>query len=85
MSVPNVEYLIGYEGDAFAYSGDIQDDLLSITAVHPMRKSAVRALLKKAGADWRVVEQLIMDGKLVKTDYQGEEYFLRRFEKQKAK
>ena len=72
-------------GDAFAYSGDIQDDLLSITAVHPMRKSAVRALLKKAGADWRVVEQLIMDGKLVKTDYQGEEYFLRRFEKQKAK
>ena len=82
--LPQVECLIGYEGDAFAFSGDIENDLLSITAVHPMRKSAVRALLKKARADWHVVEKLIIDGKLVKTDYQGEEYFLRRFEKQQS-
>jgi len=77
--LPQVECLLGYEGDAFAFSGDIKNDLLSITAVHPMRESAVRSLLKKARADWQVVEQLIKDGELVKTDYQGEQYFLRRF------
>ena len=48
-----------------------------------MRESAVRSLLKKARADWQVVEQLIKDGKLVKTDYQGEQYFLRRFGKER--
>ena len=33
-----VEYLIGYEGNAFAFTGNAEDDLLSITAVHPMRE-----------------------------------------------
>ena len=34
--LPRVEYLIGYEGNAFAATGDARQDLLSITAVHPM-------------------------------------------------
>ena len=33
-----VEYLIGYKGNAFAFSGNVEEDLLSITSVHPMRK-----------------------------------------------
>jgi len=43
--VKHVGYLIGYEGDAFAFTGDIEQDLLSITAVHPMLREAVDALL----------------------------------------
>ena len=39
--VEQVEYLIGYEGDAFAFTGDSAADLLSITAVHPMRREAL--------------------------------------------
>ena len=35
--VEQVRYLIGYEGNAFAFTGDVEEDLLSITAVHPMR------------------------------------------------
>jgi wyosine [tRNA(Phe)-imidazoG37] synthetase (radical SAM superfamily) len=46
-----VEYLIGYEGNAFAFTGDVREDLLSITAVHPMREEAVRELLRRAGAN----------------------------------
>jgi wyosine [tRNA(Phe)-imidazoG37] synthetase (radical SAM superfamily) len=42
-----IEYLIGYEGNAFASSGDISKDLLSITSVHPMREDAVRSLFRK--------------------------------------
>jgi wyosine [tRNA(Phe)-imidazoG37] synthetase (radical SAM superfamily) len=37
----HVEYLIGYEGNAFASTGDVPEDLLNITAVHPMREEAV--------------------------------------------
>ncbi len=50
--VPRVEYLIGYEGDAFAASGDLEQDLLSITAVHPMRRDAVEVLLGRTGVSW---------------------------------
>jgi len=82
--VPQVEFLIGYEGDAFAFTGDIHHDLLSITAVHPMRESAVRSLLEKAQAEWEVINQLVNEGKLVETEYQGERFYLRHFSKQQG-
>lgn len=76
--LPHVEYLIGYEGDAFAFTGDVRHDLLSITAVHPMRESAVREFLKRAKTQWSVVEELIAEGKLKEVDYLGNRYFVRR-------
>jgi len=72
-----VEYLIGYEGNAFAFTGDVEEDLLSITSVHPMRESAVREFLKKAGADGSAVHQLIAQSKLVETEYEGQKFYLR--------
>jgi len=72
-----VEYLIGYEGDAFAFTASVAEDLLSITSVHPMRESAVREFLKKAGADGSVVHQLIAQSKLVETEYEGQKFYLR--------
>jgi wyosine [tRNA(Phe)-imidazoG37] synthetase (radical SAM superfamily) len=77
--VTDVEYLIGYEGDRFAFTGDVRQDLLSITAVHPMRESAVVELLARAGQHWSLVEELISAGMLNKVDYLGEHYFVRRF------
>ena len=72
-----VEYLIGYEGDAFAFTGNAEEDLLSITSVHPMRESAVIELLKKGNADFSTVHKLIAQNKLVETDYGGQRYYLR--------
>jgi len=66
-----VEYLIGYEGDAFAFTENVEQDLLSITAVHPMRKEAVAEFLKKANADWEVVEKLLKENKLIELEYEG--------------
>ncbi len=77
--VPHVEYLIGYEGDEFAASGDPGRDLLSITAVHPMRASAVRELLQKTGASWTVVEELIADGRLREVTHLNDQFYLRRW------
>jgi len=73
-----VEYLIGYEGNAFAFTGDVEDDLLSITAVHPMREEAVRELLARANAGWDVVEKLISEGKIVRVEYEGNSFYMRR-------
>jgi len=41
-NVDNVEYIIGYEGNEFGFSGNVEEDLLGITSVHPMREEAVR-------------------------------------------
>jgi len=76
-SVEKVAYLIGYEGDAFALTGEIEKDLLSITAVHPMRESAVTELLTRAGKSWSVVHQLISRGQLVEVEYEGNKFYLR--------
>jgi len=77
--VDRVEYLIGYEGNAFAYTGRVEKDLLSITAVHPMRRSAVKDFLEKAAAGWSVVRQLMAQNKLVETEYEGQKFYLRNF------
>ena len=74
-----VEYLIGYEGNAFAYSGNIEEDLLSITAVHPMREEAVEKLLEKDKADFSKIDLLIKKGAIKKVSYQGKTYYIRRF------
>lgn len=73
-----VEYLIGYEGNAFAFTGDASQDLLSITAVHPMRRDAVQDFLKRAGAEWTLVENLITTGQLIETEYGAHTFYLRK-------
>ncbi len=76
--VPGAEYLIGYEGNAFASAGDPAENLLGITAVHPMREEAVGKLLEKAGADWDVVERLVREGRMLRVQYENRRYYLRR-------
>ncbi len=76
--VGTVEFLMGYEGDDFSAAGNPRENLLGITAVHPMRDQAVAELLDRAGASWSVVEELINDGSLCEVDYAGHRYYLRR-------
>jgi len=80
-----VDYLIGYEGNAFAFTGKVKDDLLSITSVHPMREEAVIEFLRKADTEWRVVENLIKDGALVELKYQGRKFYMRRLPQHRGK
>lgn len=72
-----VEYLIGYEGNAFASTGDVEKDLLSITAVHPMRQDAVNEFLMRAGADWKIVKKLIDQSQLTEAEYKGRKFYVR--------
>jgi len=76
--VEQVEYLIGYEGNAFAFTGNVEEDLLSITAVHPMREDAVADYLGRARAEWSVVRQLVERDQLVEAEHGGHTFFLRK-------
>jgi len=74
----HVEYLIGYEGNAFAFTGNVEKDLLSISSVHPMREEGVAELLSKAGSDWNVVGKLLDERRLIELEYGGYKFYMRR-------
>ena len=78
LGVNRVEYLMGYEGNAFAFTGNVEEDLLSIMAVHPMRKEGVKRFLRKANADWQIIKKLLCEGKLVELEYRGKKYYMRK-------
>jgi wyosine [tRNA(Phe)-imidazoG37] synthetase (radical SAM superfamily) len=73
-----VEYLIGYEGNAFSSTGKVEKDLLSITSVHPMRKEAVEEILRDTNTSWSIIDNLLLENKLVELDYAGKIYYMRK-------
>jgi wyosine [tRNA(Phe)-imidazoG37] synthetase (radical SAM superfamily) len=77
--LPHVELLTGFEGTGFGTTGDVAQDLLAITAVHPMREDAVLALLTKAHADRSALDRLVGEGALKPVTYQDRVFYLRRF------
>jgi len=79
--VDHVECLIGYEGNAFAFTGEVEEDILSITSVHPMREDALKDFLGRANSDWSLIERLIKQGKLVESEYEGHKFYIRKFKK----
>ena len=78
-TIPNLELLTGYEGNAFASTGNFTEDLLAITSVHPMRKEAVLELLGKTQSNWSVVQELLDSGRLRKIEYNGKSFYMRAY------
>ena len=75
--VPRAELLIGQEGNAFASSDDPAADILAITAVHPLREAVVREILSRTNTDWAVVQRLLDERLIRRTDYRGCVFFVR--------
>lgn len=76
-NLTGIELLTGYEGDGFASTGHFVEDLLAISAVHPMRKDALLKLMAKTGADWSTVQALLDNGMLREIEYRGHYFYLR--------
>jgi len=76
-NVSNVELLIGSRETEFTYSSDVEKELLSILAVHPMSLEAVKAFFNKAKADLQLVESLIQNNILKKVEYSGIKFLVR--------
>ncbi len=74
------EYLIGYEGNKFSSTGNLETDLLNITSVHPLKEEAVAELVKKCGGSWDEVERIKEEGKIVEVGYAGNRFYLRNVE-----
>jgi wyosine [tRNA(Phe)-imidazoG37] synthetase (radical SAM superfamily) len=73
----SVEYLLGYDEGGYASTGDAEHDILSITAVHPMREPEVAQLLKKAHQDWALIDRLLTEQKIKQVDYSGQSFYVR--------
>lgn len=71
------EYLIGYEGNQFSSTGDIEKDILNITSVHPLKEEAVEELIHKCNSSWEEVKRLINEEKIVKIEFNNENYYMR--------
>jgi len=73
-----VECLTGYETTDFSPTGDPSEDILSITAVHPMHEEAVKEFLLQAKAGWSMIERLINQGQLIELNYRGKRFYMRK-------
>lgn len=71
----NTELLNEYEGNEFSISSEIEESLISILAVHPMRKDAVEKYLKKSNSNWNTIKKLVEDNKIEELFYDGNTFY----------
>lgn len=74
------ELLTGFEGVDTGFTGNIYEDILNITAVHPLREDALMELLAKNGADFSTVESLLSQRLIKCSVYQDRKFYLRDFQ-----
>jgi wyosine [tRNA(Phe)-imidazoG37] synthetase (radical SAM superfamily) len=75
--INNVELLVYSEGTNFSYSSDAEKELLSILAVHPMRKDAVEEFLSRSKTSWSLVDDLIRNNLLKKVKYSNNTFIIK--------
>jgi len=80
--VPVVECLAERPVGHFGPTGELDQELLGITAVHPLRHDEVAELVAHAGPDraaksWRTVERLVAEGRIEVVPYRGERFYVR--------
>jgi wyosine [tRNA(Phe)-imidazoG37] synthetase (radical SAM superfamily) len=72
-----MELLFDAEIGDFISTGNLVDDILSITSVHPLREEALRQMVIQAGQSWEVVENLLVLGEILSIFHRNERFFLR--------
>ncbi len=73
----NAETLTGYESSGFVVTDNPVEEILEITAVHPMRSDAVKDVLNRFGVGEDVLQQLVKEGRIRKVHYEGWDYYIR--------
>ena len=80
--VKHAELLSDYDSGPFSSLGNVHDDLLSITSVHPMRMDAVLNFINTYGQNKSLLDEMLAKGEVVKSTYQGHDYMLRNVKNQ---
>ena len=73
----NAETLTGYESSGFVVTDNPVEEILEITAVHPMRRDAVEDVLNRFSVGEEVLQQLVKEGRIRKVHYEGWDYYIR--------
>ncbi len=73
----DTETLTGYEGNAFVVTDDPAEEILGITAVHPMRSDAVEEVLRRKGSDEKSIDRLVAEGRIRRVKYGNWIYYVR--------
>jgi wyosine [tRNA(Phe)-imidazoG37] synthetase (radical SAM superfamily) len=73
------EFLTGFEGTDAGYTGNIYEDILNITAVHPLRQDTLLKLLQNDTAGYSVVNSLVSQHLIKSVTYRGHKYFIRDY------
>ncbi|MDD4188927.1 MAG: radical SAM protein [Eubacteriales bacterium] len=73
------ELIAGDEEDNFYFSDDFVNDLLSITAVHPVREDVIINLLNKRNLDNSIIERLENKQLITSYEYEGKKFYKRNF------
>lgn len=74
--LPFADVLFDQENADFVSTGNMVDDILAILAVHPIYEKALRSMLKRAGADWSIVEGLLKYGMVSTIQYRDQLFFI---------
>jgi len=76
--IKNVNMLITPEEGEFTITDGLQEDLLSIVSVHPIREEEIHKLLSEKRSDFSLVSSLIKEGKIKKVKYNNKIFYIRK-------
>ena len=77
----NAELLSGYSSIEFPATKNVQEEILNIVAVHPMREKDVKNILDKANKNWNIIENLLEKGEIKMVNFGKNKFFLRSFKR----
>ncbi len=73
------ELLTGFEGTDTGFTGNAFDDILNITAVHPLREDTITNLLKQNKTSLSVINSLAAQELIKSINYKGKTYYVRNY------
>ena len=71
------ELLSGFEGTDTGTTGNAIEDILNISAVHPLREDTIEKILKQENADNSIIDSLIVQGLITGVKHDGKTYYVR--------
>ncbi|MDA3882728.1 MAG: radical SAM protein [Bacteroidales bacterium] len=75
----NTELLIGFEGTNAGSSGNAYEDILNMSAVHPIRDDTMEELLRKNEASYDIVDSMLYNNLLRKVHHDSHPFYIRQF------
>ncbi|XRO77742.1 radical SAM protein [Methanocaldococcus sp. 10A] len=84
IGIDKVELLGKFEGNEFVFSENVEEDILAITSVHPMREEIIKELLNKANISFDIIEKMVNEGKLIKLEYNGEIFYMKKIKSRRV-